>query len=203
GRRFPASDLRFAASSNGGHTFTSTRTVNDDAGGLPSSHTFHDMVVAPDGTIVVSWIDSRDPDRAAAAAAAGKPLSSLADTTSDIRVAISGDGGKSCSPGIIVDENPCPCCRVSVAVGADGMVYVAWRKLFAGDVRDVVVARAKLPGLLFEKPVRVHEDDWIFPGCPHAGPSIAVDDANRLHVAWYTGREDRQGLWYTSSDDGA
>src|SRR5690606_29455167 len=75
GRRFPASDLRFAASSNGGHTFTSTRTVNDDAGGLPSSHTFHDMVVAPDGTIVVSWIDSRDPDRAAAAAAAGKPLS--------------------------------------------------------------------------------------------------------------------------------
>src|SRR5690606_24771879 len=54
GRRFPASDLRLARSTDGGRTFEPAVTVNDDAGGLPSSHTFHDIAVAPDGTVYVS-----------------------------------------------------------------------------------------------------------------------------------------------------
>jgi hypothetical protein len=32
-------------------------------------------------------------------------------------------------------------------------------------------------------------------------PSIAVDDANRLHVSWWTGREGAAGVKYTFSDD--
>src|SRR5690606_3442097 len=40
GRRFPASDLRLAVSEDGGRTFRAAITVNDDAGGPPSSHTF-------------------------------------------------------------------------------------------------------------------------------------------------------------------
>jgi hypothetical protein len=236
GRRFPASDLRFARSTDGGKTFSRAITVNDDAGGPPSSHTFHDVAVAPDGTVYVSWLDSRVRDSAAASRplpAAPKQEAAPASTArsqptesghgmegrsmgghgghggedptlpgSEIRVARSADGGKTFEASRVVDAGVCPCCRTSLAVGPDGAVYVAWRKVFAGDVRDVVVARRGPRDEAFSAPVRVHADGWVFPGCPHAGPSLAVDGRGRLHVAWYTGREGRQGLWHAVSADG-
>jgi len=215
GRRFPASDLRFARSTDGGRTFAPAVTVNDDAGGVPSSHTFHDLSVGADGTVWVSWIDSRAKD--AALAARPRPASASPSAggahghmgedadlpPSEIRVAKSTDGGRSFGASLVVDTAPCPCCRTSLAIGADGAVYLAWRKEYAGDVRDVVVARMGPGEAAFSAPVRVHEDAWVFPACPHAGPSLAVDARGRVHVGWYTGKEGRQGLWYARSEDGA
>jgi hypothetical protein len=215
GRRFPASDLRLARSADGGRTFAPAVTVNGDAGGIPSSHTFHDLAVGADGTVWVSWIDSRVKDAARAArprpasapaAAHGHGHRAMAEEDglppSEIRVAKSADGGRSFGPEIVVDTAPCPCCRTSLAVAGDGTVYLAWRKEYGGDVRDVVVARMAAGGAAFSAPVRVHADGWVFPACPHAGPSLAVDAGGRLHVGWYTGKEDRQGLWYARSNDG-
>lgn len=211
GRRFPASDLRFARSVDGGRTFSPAITVNDDAGGVPSSHTFHDLAVAPDGTVWVSWIDSRAKDaaraarpRPASAAPAGHGHKHMGDDDlppSEIRIARSTDGGRTFGPGVVVDTAPCPCCRTSLAFGADGSVYLGWRKEYGGDVRDVVVARLAAGEAAFSAPVRVHADAWVFPACPHSGPSLAVDARGRVHVGWYTGREGRQGLWYARSDD--
>jgi hypothetical protein len=201
GRRFPASDLRFARSVDGGRSFEPARTVNDDGGGVPSSHTFHDLLVAPDGTVWVSWIDSRVRD--AARTAPGGAHHAHGDLPpSEIRVARSADGGRSFEASLVVDAGPCPCCRTAMAAGADGMLYVAWRKEFAGSVRDVVVARLAPGAASFAAPVRVHDDGWEFPACPHAGPALAVDGAGRLHAGWYTGREGRQGLWLARSEDG-
>mgnify|MGYP001183608480 CR=1 FL=1 len=199
GRRFPASDLRFARSTDGGRTFEPAITVNDDAGGLPASHTFHDLAVAADGTIYISWIDSRERARMEAEAngSAGDGLPGP-----EIRIARSDDGGRSFGPSVVVDRDSCPCCRTALAVGPDGAVYVAWRKVHEGNVRDIVVARSEDGGRTFGPPVRVHADDWVLDGCPHAGPSIDVDAAGRLHVAWYTGREGRQGVYYAVSEDG-
>jgi hypothetical protein len=214
GRRFPASDLRFARSMDGGRTFSPAVTVNDDAGGTPSSHTFHDLAVAPDGTVWASWIDSRRKDaaRAARPKPAGPPQPSghghkhMADEDdlppSEIRVAKSTDGGRTFGPSVVVDTAPCPCCRTRLAFGPDGSVYVAWRKEYGGDVRDVVVARLAAGQAAFSAPVRVHADAWVFPACPHSGPALAVDARGRVHVGWYTGREGRQGVWYARSEDG-
>lgn len=236
GRRFPASDLRLAVSNDGGRSFRPAVTVNDDAGGPPSSHTFHDMVVGQDGTVYVSWIDSRERDAAthqrmtasgghahsmaphagmAAGGPAPAPGSHGGEVTAshdhaamameggpEIRVARSLDGGRTFEPSVVVDTDACPCCRTALELGPEGEIYVAWRKIFAGDVRDVVVARAEPGTLQFAQPVRVHQDEWVFPGCPHAGPSLAVAEDGRMLVGWYTGKEGRQGLWYALSDDG-
>jgi hypothetical protein len=203
GRRFPASDLRFAVSRDGGRTFDRAIFVNDDAGEAPSSHTFHDMVVAPDGSVLVSWIDAREQDRARGHHQHSPSTMGHGEVGPEIRVARSADGGRTFGPSLVVDTNPCPCCRTSMAVDAEGTLFVAWRKVFHGDVRDIVVARAVPGSDRFEAPVRVHDDGWVFPGCPHAGPSIAIDSEGRLHVGWYTGEENRQGLWYSISEDGA
>lgn len=200
GRRFPASDLRFARSTDGGHTFDPAITVNDDAGGPPASHTFHNIAVAPEGTVYVSWIDSRVRARIEAASESATHSSDLPGP--EIRVARSEDGGRSFGRSAVVDAGACPCCRTSLAVGPDRTVYMAWRKVFEGNVRDVVVARSSDGGRTFATPSRVHEDGWVIDGCPHAGPSIAVDGEGRIHAAWYTGREGRQGLFHAVSQDG-
>lgn len=206
GRRFPSSDLRFARSTDGGATFEPALTVNDDADGAPASHTFHDIVVTADGTIVVSWLDSRrewNPEGVTGATAHIGPSFDPSRGGPDVRIAISRDGGRSFEPSHIVDQQTCPCCRTAMAAGPDGTLYLAWRKIFEGDVRDIVVAASRDGGATFEAPRRVADDDWVFPGCPHAGPALTVDEAGTVHVAWYTGQEDGPGLYYTSSTDGA
>jgi len=202
GRRFPASDLRFARSLDGGRTFEPTITINDDtASGVPSSHTFHDIVVAKDGAIYISWIDSRERDRFNAATKSSHQGHSSAEMPgSEIRFAMSTDGGQTFSASRVIDGDVCPCCRTTLAVGDDGSVYIAWRKVYDGDVRDIVVAKKEPGATDFGAPMRVHEDGWVFPGCPHAGPALAVDHNGAVHVAWYTGVEERQGLWHARAD---
>jgi hypothetical protein len=196
GRRFPASDLRLARSSDGGRTFAPAITVNDDAGGAKTSHTFHDLLVDARGSVFTSWIDGR----ATEGHHGGDHAQSLGP---EVRVARSNDGGRTFFASVVVDRDACPCCRTSLARGADGTLYVAWRKIFAGDVRDVVIARSRDGGATFDAPVRVHADEWVYPGCPHAGPSIALDSAGALHVVWYTGAEGRAGLYLATSNDRA
>jgi hypothetical protein len=216
---FGASELRFARSLDGGATFQPAISLGA-ADGPPARRTFHDLAVAPDGTIHVSWIDAgmRDAVRSERAAAEGDGAGRSArahgsggvhhhaaggtEPGTRIHVASSRDGGLSFGPATVVDENSCPCCRTSIAVGPDGTVYVAYRKIFPGDVRDVAIVRSEDGGRTFSAPVPVHQDGWVFPGCPHAGPSIVVDGRGTVHAAWYTGREGNQGIFHASSADG-
>jgi len=70
-----------------------------------------------------------------------------------------------------------------------------------GNVRDVVVARSSDHGATWAAPVRVHADDWVFDGCPHAGPSMQVDSAGTVHIAWWTGKQGAAGTFYARSAD--
>jgi hypothetical protein len=226
GRRHPASNLRFARSLDGGRSFGLTVTVNSDPG-MPSSHTFHNVAVAPDGAIYVSWLDGRERDRARARLAlhapaqqgggagehgahghgahGGNAASSSTDAElpgSELWVAVSRDGGESFQEVSVVDRGVCPCCRTGLAIGPDGSVYVVWRKIFEGDVRDIAIARSTDGGATFGEPAPVHRDGWVFPGCPHVGPTIAIGDDGTVHVAWYTGKDGEQGTFYAASTDG-
>lgn len=127
GRRFPASDLLFSRSTDGGQTWTAEQAINSDAGGDPSGHTFHNMTVLSDGTILVSWIDSRERDRLASKGAEMEMGNSSSEESahvhdmqhesgvtaegrpvgSQIRVARSTDGGISFVETAIVDHTAC------------------------------------------------------------------------------------------------
>jgi hypothetical protein len=184
GRRFPLAALRHAQSRDGGRTWSAPATVTDDS--TFGSHNFHALHAAADGTIWASWLDGREGRSAA-------------------YVAHSTDGGTTWSANRRVEMGgeACPCCRTAMASAPDGTIYLAWRKVFPGSVRDIVVATSRDGGATWSDPVPIHADRWVFDGCPHAGPALAVDSIGRLHAVWWTGKEGRSGVWYTRSDDGA
>lgn len=184
GRRFPFTTLRLAESRDGGVTWSTPRTVTGDS--TPGSRNFHALHVDNRGSVYVSWLESRD------------------ERKSGSYITRSDDSGLTWSPAVRVEiGEACPCCRTAIATGPAGEMYLAWRTVMPGSVRDIVVARSVDRGATWSAPVRVHADDWVFEGCPHAGPSMQVDARGRLHIMWWTGREGAAGVYYARSDDGA
>lgn len=183
GRRFPASALRFVRSVDGGAHWTQPVTVTDDS--TFGSHNFHALYAASDGVLYASWLDGR----------AGKSAVFMTHST---------DGGRTWMKNVrVTSGEACPCCRTAMTSGTDGTVYVAWRQVFPGNVRDIVVARSTTHGETWDEPTRVHADNWVFDGCPHAGPSLQTDANGRVHVAWWTGKQGSAGVWYAHTDDRA
>lgn len=179
-----ASDLRVARSQDGGQTFEAPVQVNDD--GLPISHTFEDMVAGNGSDLYVAWLDGRGKDQSGAALLFG----------------CSKNQGQTMGKNLTVDGMACPCCRPMVAVAPNGHLWVAWRKTFAGNVRDIVLAKSEDRGQTFSSPLLVHKDNWIFSACPHRGPSVGFDRFGRIYVGWYTeGTDEQPRLLVATSDD--
>lgn len=220
GRRFPANDLFLAVSGDGGRTFGPEQTVNSDAGGLPTGHTFHNMTPLPDGSMLVSWIDGRaraaaeakieatvvttSGDAHSAHAAMHAPLNNDSDVPavgSEIRVARVEDGGRIIRETAVLDQSSCPCCRTNLAVGPDGRIHAVWRHEYESGERDIVTAHSDDGGETFSPLRPVFRDHWNINACPHTGPAIAVDGDGRVHVVWYTGAESAPGIRHAVSAD--
>jgi hypothetical protein len=178
-----SSELRLSRSSDGGKTFGVSTLVNDD--GQAINHTFDALEVAPDGAIHLAWIDGREGKK--------EPGTFVAKST---------DRGQSIGPNIKIDDNTCVCCRTALATSTEGIVYVAWRKIFEGHIRETVVARSTDGGDSFSSPVVVGNDRWIYQACPHRPASLGVDRQGRLYVVWYTeGADETPAIYLAYSDD--
>jgi hypothetical protein len=180
-----SNELRLSRSIDGGKTFLPSILVNDDEQVI--GHSFDSIHVAPDGEVHMSWIDGREGRR--------EP---------DIFVTRSKDHGRTVAKNLKVDENACVCCRTALTTGLDGTLFLAWRKVLPGDLRETVVARSTDGGGTFSSPVIVGHDKWVFPGCPHRPASIGTDRLGRLYVVWYTeGEDDTPAIYVAYSDDRA
>ena len=176
-------ELRVSRSTDGGRSFGPSTLVNDDDQVI--QHTFDAMQVAPDGVLHFAWIDGREGKK--------EPGTFVARST---------DQGRTITKNFKVDDNTCVCCRTSVAASDDGMVYVAWRKIFDGNVRETVVARSTDSGQTFAAPVVVGNDRWVYQACPHRPASLGVDRSGRLYVVWYTeGADETPAIYLAYSDD--
>lgn len=181
GRRFPASALRLARTIGGGTEWAAPVTVNE--GEEFGSHNFHALLAGTRGDFYVAWLSST----------AGN---------SGVWLRRTADGDTRWQPSRPIHAEPtCPCCRTALAEGPDGALYAAWRKIFAGEVRDIVVVRSDDGGESWTEPVRPRADEWVFPGCPHAGPALRVDPDGVVHIAWWTGKTGEAGVWYARSTD--
>jgi len=179
-----ATDLQLARSTDGGVTFERPVLVNDDDQSI--NHSFESLLADRQGHVYLTWLDSRNKDKSGAGAI----------------FACSGDSGKSVGTNMTIDGMACPCCRPMMALAPDGSLWAAWRKTFDGNVRDIVLAKSVDQGKTFSKPILVQRDGWVFPACPHRGPSVAFDRSGRLYIGWYTeGTDEQPRLLFAVSDD--
>ena len=177
-----ASDLRLSRSLDGGQTWDGHVVINEDQ---PTSHSFEGLAVAPDGTVIVAWIEPRD-DKAATFVAR------VAERGTRVAERLRLDTGETCV-----------CCRVDVAAGPSDRVSVLWRMVFPENVRDMVLATSRDGARTFDAPALVHADGWKIAACPHRGGSIAADARGRLYAVWYTeGAEGRPDVLFATSADG-
>jgi hypothetical protein len=178
-----SSELRLSRSTDGGQTFASSVRVNDDD--AVANHSFDALHVASDGTVHIAWIDPRD----------GKK-------DPGTYITHSRDHGETVGKNQKIDEDTCVCCRTAVTTAPDGTLYVAWRKIYEGNVRETVVARSTDGGQTFSEPVIVGHDRWVFAACPHRPASIGTDALGRVYVVWYTeGNDETPAVYVAVSDD--
>jgi hypothetical protein len=174
----------FARSSNMRRSFDKPVAVTDKI--QPSFNGFSTMKVAPNGDIYVVWLDGRDQP---------EPKGTFA-----VYVAKSRDKGATFSSNVRVSLGACPCCRPTIAFGDKGEVYIAWRKVFTGDIRDMVLASSADGGKTFSAPVKLAEDNWELHACPDSGPSL-VNAGGKIYAAWYSEGNHKPGIRLAISKD--
>ncbi len=178
--------INYSRSVDFGRSFLPPNDVTAKA--EPSFNGFATMAASTSGTVGMAWLDGRNPSRDLA--------------TFDLYATVSTDHGASFDGDVLVASDVCPCCRPALAIAQDGRVFIAWRQVFEGQVRDIVVASSADGGRTFGTPVRVAVDGWVLSGCPHSGPALALV-GERLVVAWFTAAAGAQpGIRTAWSDDG-
>jgi hypothetical protein len=180
---FFASDLQLSRSLDGGKTFETPLRVNEDR---PISHSFDGLAVAPDGTLLVTWIDGREGRR--------DPATWVARVV---------ERGTRVDSARKIGDDTCVCCRIDAAAGPRDTVALTWRRVFPGDIRDMVMAMSRDGGRSFGDPTLVSADRWKINACPHRGGAIGLDARGRVYMSWYTeGTDIRPDLRFAISEDG-
>jgi hypothetical protein len=168
--------------------FSSAVSVLDKPSTDHSFNGFSSMALAPNGDIYVVWLDGRDP---------GQPQG-----TFSLYLARSSEKGQTFGKNVRIASGVCPCCRPAISVSDDGKVYVAWRKVFDGDIRDIVVSRSDDSGANFSTPVKAADDRWLLHACPDSGPALKAANG-RVYVAWFSEGSGRSGIRFVTSSDAA
>lgn len=175
--------LLLSRSLDGGKSFLDPIQVNNDD--AVTGHSFDNLTVSPNGSIHMVWLDAREGKKDPS------PYTSF-----------SKDQGETLSANLKIDDMACVCCRTHATVAQDETVYLAWRKIYPGNIRETVVARSIDGGQSYSSPVIVGHDRWAFEGCPHRPATMGTDHQGRLYVTWYTeGPDDIPGVYFAYSDD--
>ena len=193
--------IRVARSADGGRTFSSAGFTHDSA--LSGARGWESLAVGSDGRVHAVWLDGRDAERKMAEAAAHSGMAHKGQPPQDIYHGIVTADGRIAES--VIANGVCFCCKTAVAVDARGVVYAAWRHIFPGSIRDIAFAKSTDGGRRFDPLVRVSEDKWELNGCPEDGPTLAVDQAGTIHIAWATvvnEGEPQKALFYATSRDG-
>jgi hypothetical protein len=178
-------NVRFAMD-DGKSGFTAAKTLNE----VSDTARFPIIETAPDGNLLVAWIDRRIDNP--------KPRQLYL-------MKLSPDG-KALTKNYQVGEGLCECCKLGIAFADGGKtVYMVDREVDGNKIRNHVLRKSTDSAASFGAPVEISNDGWQVPSCPHSGPSIGRDSRGQLHVSWFTlGRTEQEaGIYYSvSKDDG-
>ena len=176
-------NVRFALEDSRGG-FAPTQTLNE----VKDTARFPTVQLSPAGQFLVTWIDRQQDS----------------PTPRAIFMARLDAHGRVTGRSYRVGANSCDCCRLGLAFADQGRtVYLAYREVAKDNIRNHVLRTSNDGGATFGPPVTISDDGWQT-GCPHSGPTIAVDRRGHIHATWFTqGRtESEAGIYYSASRDG-
>ena len=192
-KRETATVLLSARSIDGGRSFSASTLVSGtDAAG---NRGWQSLAADSRGAVHAAWLDHRKlAERDTQMAAmhhhdAGQTASTVATKSGGVSMAELSQlyfatlGDAAARP---VTGGVCYCCKTAIASGPGGEIYLAWRHVYAGNLRDIAFTMSRDAGKTFAPPTRVSEDKWAIEGCPEDGPVLAVDGQARVHVVWPT-----------------
>lgn len=171
--RTASAHIYFAKSTDGGLTFGANVKVDDDT--TPTNHEYPCMTLDAHGNIYVVWDDQRGGTA----------------TGYDVYVAKSTDGGATFGPSVKVNHDGTPYDQntASIAVGADGTIYVAWKDFRTPILdskgkptnADIFASTSTDGGQTFSSEVKVNDNKVT---AEQSHPTIGVDSAGKVYVAW-------------------
>ena len=82
----------------------------------------------------------------------------------------------------MIDDDVCTCCPTG-AIQLPGGSAVVYRDRLPQEIRDISLVHIKNDA--WSKPSRIQNDNWVMPGCPVNGPSIATN-GNIIAVSRFT-----------------
>lgn len=179
--------INTARSTDRGVTFSNPEALIKNG----SSERFPSVLMRPDGSIFIAWVDKR---LVADAKKAGQQR-----LGGSIAYSFSNDAGNTFSPEKIANESSCECCRIGASLEPQGGVGIIYRAIFPGGIRDhatQIITPASADNIR-----RISRDEWKTDACPHHGPSIAISSTGKMHVAWFTQGSARTGVFYASSSN--
>lgn len=176
----------FTYSDDNGKTFSKPMPVSDHA---DSARNYMDkMLVDTQGRVYLFWHDTRHE----------KHMPHPGELSLFYAVADKSNSGH--FNNLKVSDNICSCCRTAAALTGDDRPVLLARMVFADDARDHALLAMEADGR-WSAAQRISYDDWKIDACPEHGPAMAIDRQNRIHMAWFTQGDRRQGLFYAYSDN--
>jgi len=202
----------YSSSMDNGQTWSKEKKLVKDTSS--TSQSFYDIALLPDGNIGISWLDSRKPiDKNLK----GKTLYFASTENNQI------------SNEKPVAGSTCECCRTDLYVDPNNNIHIAYRNIIQPEepgfitqkqeaiengiknidslhfwdndteIRDMYYIFSKDQGNNFTKPAPIYKDNWHISGCPHTGPSLALNQ-NILGAVWYTGKPKKEGIYFNTKE---
>jgi hypothetical protein len=193
--------VRYAQSTDDGRTFSKATTIAGD--GFSGARGWESIALGYDGGVHVVWLDGRNAAPHQHNHAPGQPMPTPAGGGPRQDIFHTMWKGDVTPSETAVADNVCFCCKTAIATSGD-RVYVAWRHIYPGSLRDIAVARSTDNGQTFGPPIRVSEDGWKLDACPDDGPALATDGHGGIHITWPTmvaGATPRKGIFYSALTD--
>ena len=185
-----AYDVVLSRSGDGGKTWSTPLTVNDDA--TPTEHGFVSLWPQSRDSLGIAWLDGRNTG----GEGNGGHEEHGAGGAMTLRVARL-DAGLNKSTESELDPRTCDCCQTDTAMTARGPLIV-YRDRDGDEIRDIVTAR--FDNGAWTLPRKVHDDRWKMPACPVNGPAVAANGV-QAWVAWYTAADEMPKVRIARSQD--
>ncbi len=169
-----AGAIYFSSSADNGKTWAKPSFLHSDTAHV-YGRGFFDITRLKNGQVAAVWLDGRF----------GKSIQGSALFYASTR------GKEGFGPDKCLEKGTCECCRTDLLADPSGNLHLAYRsilypnQLMGKQVRDMVYRTSSDNGETFSPAETISEDNWAIEGCPHSGPSLAVQN-NMVTAVWFT-----------------